>query len=81
MLPVIRAENARADVIVVDPPRKGCDEILLDTIVEMQPDRGCVRKLRFRHPGKGSENICAREGYQVAEGVPGGYVSHDGACG
>ncbi|MDD6570788.1 MAG: 23S rRNA (uracil(1939)-C(5))-methyltransferase RlmD, partial [Thermoflexaceae bacterium] len=28
-----------ADVIVVDPPRKGCDEILLHTIVEMQPQR------------------------------------------
>lgn len=28
-----------ADVIVVDPPRKGCDEILLHTIVEMQPKR------------------------------------------
>ncbi len=32
-------EKARADVIVVDPPRKGCDETLLDTIVKMQPDR------------------------------------------
>ncbi len=29
----------RADVIVVDPPRKGCDEALLDTIVEMAPKR------------------------------------------
>ena len=29
----------RADVIVVDPPRKGCDETLLSTIIEMQPDR------------------------------------------
>ena len=28
-----------ADVIVVDPPRKGCDETLLDTMVEMQPER------------------------------------------
>jgi 23S rRNA (uracil1939-C5)-methyltransferase len=28
-----------ADVIVVDPPRKGCDEALLDTIVKMQPER------------------------------------------
>ena len=28
-----------ADVIVVDPPRKGCDETLLQTIVKMQPDR------------------------------------------
>ena len=32
-------ESARADVIVVDPPRKGCDEALLETIVKMQPER------------------------------------------
>lgn len=32
-------KNLRADVVVVDPPRKGCDEILLQTISEMQPDR------------------------------------------
>ena len=31
--------SARADVIVVDPPRKGCDEALLETIVKMQPER------------------------------------------
>lgn len=28
-----------ADVIVVDPPRKGCDASLLDTIVKMSPKR------------------------------------------
>lgn len=28
-----------ADVIVVDPPRKGCDEKLLETIVAMQPKK------------------------------------------
>ena len=28
-----------ADVIVVDPPRKGCDEVCLDTIVKMAPKR------------------------------------------
>lgn len=27
------------DVIVVDPPRKGCDSVLLDTIVAMNPTR------------------------------------------
>lgn len=31
--------QARADVIVVDPPRKGCDEALLETIVKMAPER------------------------------------------
>lgn len=28
-----------ADVIVVDPPRKGCDGLLLQTIIKMQPKR------------------------------------------
>lgn len=29
----------RPDVIVVDPPRKGCDERCLDTMLKMAPDR------------------------------------------
>ena len=32
-------ENAHADVIVVDPPRKGCEESVLSTMVNMGPDR------------------------------------------
>ena len=32
-------ETAHADVIVVDPPRKGCEESLLQTIVNMQPEK------------------------------------------
>ena len=32
-------EHAHADVIVVDPPRKGCEENLLHTMASMQPDR------------------------------------------
>ncbi|MCR4691145.1 MAG: 23S rRNA (uracil(1939)-C(5))-methyltransferase RlmD [Lachnospiraceae bacterium] len=28
-----------ADVIVVDPPRKGCDERVIDTMLKMRPDR------------------------------------------
>lgn len=28
-----------AEIIVVDPPRKGCDEALLNTIVTMAPKR------------------------------------------
>lgn len=30
---------ALADVVVVDPPRKGCDIVLLDTIVKMAPEK------------------------------------------
>lgn len=31
--------HVHADVIVVDPPRKGCDQMCLDTIVKMTPER------------------------------------------
>lgn len=32
-------EGIHADVIVVDPPRKGCEESVLDTMVKMQPKK------------------------------------------
>ena len=32
-------EQIYADVIVVDPPRKGCEESVLDTMVQMEPKR------------------------------------------
>lgn len=32
-------QTAHADVIVVDPPRKGCEESLLRTMVDMRPER------------------------------------------
>ena len=31
-------DGSHADVVVVDPPRKGCDQVLLDTLVHMAPD-------------------------------------------
>lgn len=32
-------QSLNPDVVVVDPPRKGCDDILLDVIVKMSPKR------------------------------------------
>lgn len=32
-------EMEYVDVVVVDPPRKGCDKAVLDTIAKMQPER------------------------------------------
>lgn len=39
VIPKLYAEGIRADVVVVDPPRKGCDQVLLNTLVEMRPQR------------------------------------------
>lgn len=39
VIPNWAKEGIHADVIVVDPPRKGCAETLLETIIEMKPKR------------------------------------------
>lgn len=39
VIPWWHKQGIRADVIVVDPPRKGCGEALLQTIIEMKPKR------------------------------------------
>jgi 23S rRNA (uracil1939-C5)-methyltransferase len=39
VMPRWRKEGIEADVIVVDPPRKGCDPALLDTILALKPER------------------------------------------
>lgn len=40
VIPALHAkEGLKADVVVVDPPRKGCDEALLETIVQIAPKK------------------------------------------
>lgn len=39
IIPDMYSKGIKADVVVVDPPRKGCDEVLLDTLVNMSPKR------------------------------------------
>lgn len=39
VIPELYDKGIKADVMVVDPPRKGCDEKLLDVIANMRPER------------------------------------------
>lgn len=39
VIPKLYEEGVKADVVVVDPPRKGCDEKLLQVIAKMAPER------------------------------------------
>lgn len=39
VMPAWKENGLKPDVIVVDPPRKGCDEALLHAMVEMNPKR------------------------------------------
>jgi len=39
VIPKWYREGNAADILVVDPPRKGCDEVFLQTIIEMKPKK------------------------------------------
>lgn len=39
IIPEMISQGIKAEVVVVDPPRKGCDKALLEAIAEMSPER------------------------------------------
>ncbi len=57
-------KKAYADVIVVDPPRKGCDEALLNTMVEMGPKRIVYVSCDSATLARDLKYLCER-GYEV----------------
>ena len=56
-----------ADVIVVDPPRKGCDETLLATMIKMQPQRIVYVSCDSATLARDLKYLCGR-GYEVRKG-------------
>ena len=39
ILPMLYKKNIAADVIIVDPPRKGCEKEVIDTIIDLSPKK------------------------------------------
>lgn len=69
LMPELVRNGLKPEVIVVDPPRKGCDRMLLDSIAEVRPERvvyvSCnpstlARDLRY----------LAEQGYETKEVQP-----------
>ena len=61
--------HVHADVIVVDPPRKGCDVVCLDTILKVRPERVVYVSC--------DSATLARDLRYLADG---GYVMEKGRC-
>ena len=62
-------EKERADVIVVDPPRKGCDTALLDTILAMGPERVVYVSCNPASLARDLKYLCAGE-YELVRVQP-----------
>lgn len=58
-----------ADVIVVDPPRKGCDETLLKTMIEMQPKKIVYVSCDSATLARDLKYLCG-EGYKLEKVCP-----------
>ena len=65
----LAAENRRPDVIVLDPPRKGCSPSVLESVVQMSPSRvvyvSCDPATLAR-----DLKVLAQSGYQPQELTP-----------
>ncbi|WP_395096571.1 23S rRNA (uracil(1939)-C(5))-methyltransferase RlmD [Bacillus amyloliquefaciens] len=69
VIPKWYEEGITADTLVVDPPRKGCDEALLRTIIDMKPKRVVYVSC---NPGTLARDLRVLEngGYQTHEVQP-----------
>jgi 23S rRNA (uracil1939-C5)-methyltransferase len=69
VIPELHMKGIKADVIVVDPPRKGCDEKLLDVIAQMAPERVVYVSCNPATLARDLKYLTER-GYQVREVQP-----------
>lgn len=68
-IPELYKKGIKADVIVVDPPRKGCEEKLLDVIAHMGPERVVYVSCNPATLARDLKHLSDR-GYQVKEIQP-----------
>jgi 23S rRNA (uracil1939-C5)-methyltransferase len=79
VIPEMHQKGIKADVIVVDPPRKGCGQELLDVIVEMQ----CPKVVYVScNPATLARDLkyLAEHGYKVQEVQPVDMFPHTVHC-
>ena len=76
---ILKNEGVRPDVIILDPPRKGCSPDMLKTAAEMNPDRivyvSCDPATLARDCG-----IFAELGYTVTKATPVDMFPRTGHC-
>lgn len=65
----LAADGLRPDVIVLDPPRKGCDDATLDAVLRMAPQRIVMVSCNAATAARDCKKLCA-EGYTLGEVRP-----------
>ena len=71
IFPKLFAEGKKADVVFIDPPRKGCDEALLKALADMAPSRIVYVSCNPSPLARDLKYLCSTDaGYELREVQP-----------
>lgn len=70
VIPKLYEAGLTADVVVVDPPRKGCEPEVLDTILKMNPERIVYVSCKPSTMARDVKILCESGQYQISKVQP-----------
>lgn len=65
----LKEEGINTDIIIVDPPRKGCDQEVIDTLIEFSPSKIVMISCNPSTAARDC-NLLEQNGYKVIEYTP-----------
>ena len=68
--PKLIESGEKADVVVLDPPRKGCDEKLIDAVGKMSPEKIVYVSCNAATLARDVKILCEKFGYDLKEAFP-----------
>lgn len=68
--PALIKTGEKADIVVVDPPRKGCDEALLEAIGKMKPEKIVYVSCNVATLARDAKILHEKYGYELNEAFP-----------
>ena len=73
-----KTKGVKPDVMVVDPPRKGCEESLLNLMLQMQPKRIVYVSCDSATLARDLKILCATKKYEIKKVQPVDMFPHTG---
>jgi 23S rRNA (uracil1939-C5)-methyltransferase len=67
---VLRTLSVQPDVVLLDPPRKGCDRAVLETLLQIQPQRIVYVSCKPATQARDLKILCQEGKYRLVKAQP-----------
>ncbi|HEY9747488.1 MAG TPA: 23S rRNA (uracil(1939)-C(5))-methyltransferase RlmD, partial [Allocoleopsis sp.] len=67
---VLRTLSVQPDVVLLDPPRKGCDRVVLETLLQIQPQRIVYVSCKPATQARDLKILCQEGNYRLVKAQP-----------